>query len=321
MNLFIANKKGNQDIYAFVFANDCAQAKSKAVNKLDAFFDGIEYSDIVAIECDLSDSKHIRDCFRLNYFFYREHLQGKRKLNKRQLSVLRYFGDLLTIDQNAKTVKGQKQGYMTGISYMLPSDHLTKETVCPISDNCKNDCLAFAGRLKFTQLQFTLLAKKIFFLDCFEGWKELLNDNVIKLKTKAEKANLIPVARINGTSDISPKHFEDIIKKHPEVQFYDYTKYINNYKRRLLGYVDNYHITYSFDGSIKGFENMTQALNEGINVTVVFADKLPETWNGYKVINGDETDLRFLDEKPVIVGLKFKGNINKLNCKDFVVFG
>jgi hypothetical protein len=39
---------------------------------------------------------------------------------------------------------------------------------------------------------------------------------------------------------------------------------------------------------------------------------------GYKVVNGDETDLRFLDKKNVIVGLKFKnitgkngGEVNK----------
>ena len=35
-------------------------------------------------------------------------------------------------------------------------------------------------------------------------------------------------------------------------------------------------------------------------------DKIPNEYKGYKVINGDENDLRFLDEQNVIVGLKYK---------------
>ena len=51
-------------------------------------------------------------------------------------------------------------------------------------------------------------------------------------------------------------------------------------------------------------------LKRGFNVAMVF-DKLPETYNGFKVINGDLDDLRFLDEKNVIVGLKYKKNTGK----------
>jgi hypothetical protein len=35
-------------------------------------------------------------------------------------------------------------------------------------------------------------------------------------------------------------------------------------------------------------------------------DKLPETFAGYEVINGDENDLRFKDKRGVVVGLKYK---------------
>ena len=48
-----------------------------------------------------------------------------------------------------------------------------------------------------------------------------------------------------------------------------------------------------------------ELLARGINVAMVF-DKLPETYEGYKVINADETDLRFLDERGTICGLKYK---------------
>jgi hypothetical protein len=45
---------------------------------------------------------------------------------------------------------------------------------------------------------------------------------------------------------------------------------------------------------------------------------LPETYFGKIVVNGDETDLRFLDPKGVIVGLKAKGKAKK-DTTGFVV--
>jgi hypothetical protein len=45
---------------------------------------------------------------------------------------------------------------------------------------------------------------------------------------------------------------------------------------------------------------------------VVFRDKLPKTYAGHTVFNGDDTDLRFLDPKGVVVGLKAKGEAKKM---------
>lgn len=56
----------------------------------------------------------------------------------------------------------------------------------------------------------------------------------------------------------------------------------------------------------------------GGNVAIVFEKGLPETWQGYKVVNGDDTDLRFLDPENVVVGLKAKGKARKEH-KGFVV--
>ena len=54
-----------------------------------------------------------------------------------------------------------------------------------------------------------------------------------------------------------------------------------------------------------------------VNVAVVF-DKLPEEYLGYPVIDGDTTDLRFLDDTGVIVGLLAKGDAKK-DTSGFVV--
>lgn len=95
----------------------------------------------------------------------------------------------------------------------------------------------------------------------------------------------------------------------PNITFYDYTK---NHKR-MYKYLknelpSNYHLTFS--RSEDNDKVCMDILSKGGNVAIVFGVKnvndFPSEYKGYKVINGDETDLRFLDEDNVIVGLKYK---------------
>jgi hypothetical protein len=79
---------------------------------------------------------------------------------------------------------------------------------------------------------------------------------------------------------------------------------------------ENYHLTFSRKEDNDGF--VENVLERGGNVAVVFRKELPLTWKGKKVVNGDETDLRFLDEKNVVVGLKAKGKGRK-NQSGFIV--
>jgi hypothetical protein len=127
---------------------------------------------------------------------------------------------------------------------------------------------------------------------------------------------LIPVFRLNGTSDISWEKYEvgngkNIFQMFPQVQFYDYTKVLG----RKVSHIPNYHLTFSkADGNDM---DVRLAASKGMNVAAVF-HKLPETYIGRTVINGDETDLRFLDAKGVVVGLKAKGKAKK-DTSGFVV--
>ena len=59
-------------------------------------------------------------------------------------------------------------------------------------------------------------------------------------------------------------------------------------------------------------------LKDGGNVAVVFKNELPQFWNGFPVINGDDTDLRYFDPKNVVIGLKAKGKAKK-DISGFVV--
>jgi hypothetical protein len=81
----------------------------------------------------------------------------------------------------------------------------------------------------------------------------------------------------------------------------------------MLDKYTNYDLTYSFSG-----HNMFQCLdilsNKKGRVAMVFEGKvLPIEFMGYKVIDGDAYDMRYLDEQGVIVGLKFKKVRNKID--------
>ena len=58
---------------------------------------------------------------------------------------------ILSIDADAKTVKGLKKGYRTAISYLAPSNASGVMNTCPsASKGCRAACLYGAGRAKFT---------------------------------------------------------------------------------------------------------------------------------------------------------------------------
>ena len=230
---------------------------------------------------------------------------------------------LLTVG-NPKLLKGQKQGYLSSVLHFAPADLSGKE-VCPKrTAGCTAACLNLAGRGGIFKKgestnviqQARIRKTKMFFEDRSVFLSALLKD-IVKTIKYAEKKGLIPVFRLNGTSDLSWEKYEildgrNIFQMFPQVQFYDYTKVLG----RKVGDIPNYHLTFSnADGNIN---DVLAAKQAGLNIAVVFKKELPKTYLGLPVINGDETDLRFLDPKGVIVGLKAKGKAKK-DTSGFVV--
>ena len=224
---------------------------------------------------------------------------------------------LLSIDTNAKTVKGQKRGFMTGILYLAPDRVSGLINVCAnASDGCRNHCLYSAGRGAFNSVQQARTAKTIFYVKDRETFLATLKENVASVIRKAKAKRMHPVIRLNGTSDIGWERYS-VIQAFKTTRFYDYTKSF----ARMLAFLDgklpsNYSLTFS-----RSEANETQCLEvlkRGGNVAVVFRKSLPTHWNGFPVINGDENDLRFLDPKGVVVGLTAKGKA-KSDTSGFVV--
>jgi hypothetical protein len=222
------------------------------------------------------------------------------------------FTKPLLSTNNAKTIKGEKLGYMTYILYMSPFTANSKGiNVCShASKGCADSCLVSSGfGGMYTSVMQGRLNKTEFFLKDRISFLNKLKGEIQKAVDK-NKDKAIVTFRLNGTSDLPYEKYnifdgKNIFEIFPDVQFYDYTK---NYKRFDKVLPANYHLTFS-----RSETNDVIAmglLQRGFNVAMVF-DKLPETYNGFKVINGDLDDLRFLDDKNVIVGLKYKKNTGK----------
>src|SRR5690606_23281712 len=134
--------------------------------------------------------------------------------------------------------------------------------------------------------------KTEYFLSNRKGFLEQLDAEIAKYTKRYAKSEYKLCIRLNGTSDIVFEKFKvrdgkNIFELYPEIQFYDYTK---NYLRFRKVLPANYHLTFS--RSETNGDRVLEVLESGANVAVVF-DKLPETYLGYPVINGDENDLRF----------------------------
>lgn len=216
---------------------------------------------------------------------------------------------LLNFDKNAKTVKGQKKGIMTGILYLAPAN-LSGVNVCPnASKGCKSACLNTSGMGVFKPVQDARIAKtKSLFADK-KAFIEKLKTEIKFAMIRAEKKGMELAIRLNGTSDLAWETFFPM-HEFPTVAFYDYTKNPFRMNKFLEGGMPkNYSLTFSLSES-----NMPIALavlKKGGNVAMVFGTKdvtkFPKEYLGYKVVNGDEDDLRFKDKKNVIVGLRMKG--------------
>jgi hypothetical protein len=228
---------------------------------------------------------------------------------------------------NPKTLKGMKQGYNTYILHLAPST-LSGHNTCPKATvGCIDACLNTAGRggmfkkgENTNTIQKARIRKtQLFFSDRDQFMSLLVKDIELGIKQSA-KAGLIPVFRLNGTSDLSWEKYSvtrngvvytNIFSAFDNIQFYDYTKVLG----RKVKNISNYHLTFSMaDGN---YLDCKQAVLEGLNIAVVFGIKkgtaMPAKFFNHNmtVFNGDESDLRFLDPKGCVVGLYAKGKAKK----------
>ena len=242
---------------------------------------------------------------------------------------------LLNIDGNPKTIKGQKQGYMTAILYLSPWKS-AGVNLCPMAElaGCFAGCLNQAGHggmakagatiapfgveLADNNVQRARISRSRLFIEDQQAFMVQLHKEITKFLKKAERKGLIPVVRLNGTSDIQWEKIEyrtkTIFKHFPDLQFYDYTKIAKRFERALP---HNYYIclSYSEANSVYALRCLTAADKHGASLVYVVRDEASKLagqfYAGESYVDGDENDLRFLDPPGARVYLKAKGPAKK----------
>jgi hypothetical protein len=241
-----------------------------------------------------------------------------------QSRLARRFFLLTPPDQNPKAAKSMARGVMTFVLHLAPA-RLSSFEVCPgRSAGCSLACLNTAGRGQFDAAQAGRILRTKWFFENRAAFMARLELEIGRARRYAGARDFDLAIRLNATSDIAwhrvayAEH-ASIIHAFPDVQFYDYTKVAKRLTREQLP--SNYHLTFSLsednDIAARG------VLAAGRNVAVVFRDKavraryMETGFLGASVIDGDQTDLRFLDPAGVVVGLYAKGKA-KTDASGFV---
>jgi hypothetical protein len=213
---------------------------------------------------------------------------------------------LITLNQ-AKMLKSKNLGYLSAVLNLSPAFQYKGNNTCPNAGQCKAYCLKFTGR---NGMQMAIDARerrtKLFY-DERSIFLSMLKADLYSLQLKARKEDLLPTFRFNGLSDIEIEDiFPEIFEEFKAIQFIDYTKIPDRMFKTLP---DNYHLTYSVNektqaGLVKRIYDQTR-----FNCAVVF-QSLPDKYTmdnqEYSVFNGDESDLRQLDPRGQVIGLRFK---------------
>lgn len=220
------------------------------------------------------------------------------------MDLIKYFDKkslLADGKSNTKMAKNSTQTY--GLSLVPHTLNDKKENLCMFSTKeCRAVCLNMTGRAAFDNVQQARLHKTNFFVYHKEDFINKLYSELEAIERKGQKC----LVRLNVVSDVDWesefKRFGKTMGDFKNILFYAYTKNPFQIENNVL---DNQHFTFSYSGG--NWKWCQKFLEEKkANVAVVFKNSLPLEWRGFKVINGDNDDQRVLDEKGVIVGLKYK---------------
>ena len=235
----------------------------------------------------------------------------------------RYSGKLLGSNRKLK-----KSAMMTKGLSLLPHRLAGGFNLCPSStEGCRTTCIVYSGNARFKGTNEGRYQRSRFFLEHKETFLDFL---------KFELSYFRGAVRLNTFSDIPWEKYIDM-EDFEWVQFYDYTKIVDRYDRFLARknmakndkshllralVPNNYHLTFSYSGE-NGADCLEFLESKG-TVSVVFKGSVPETFAGYPVINGDESDERWKDPEGHVIGLKYKTNTvhkdaNQVALNTFVV--
>lgn len=228
---------------------------------------------------------------------------------------------LLSQTDRHPKIKKEALGVAIHIMHLAPADRSGYE-VCPgRSAGCTKACLNTAG-FRYARKENARIKRTKWFFEDRPAFMIQLVREIASKERSARRQGLRCGIRLNGTSDIPWERIPvlgselcmdkpNIMSVFPEVAFYDYTKRSN---RKNLP--QNYRLTFS--RSEENENKCAEAFANGMNVAVVFRKELPDTLWCREVIDGDIHDFRYDDPLGVVVGLRAKGRMAKMDTTGFV---
>ena len=222
-------------------------------------------------------------------------------------------------DGNTKTRKNV--GYKSAGLSLSPHKSAGVGNVCTdASPGCIAGCLDGQGLASvFETIAYARRAKTVLWYRERQWFLDRLQLDCERLERVAKRDKMPACVRLNMFSDIAWEN-HGIIRDFPNVQFYDYTKHLHRAGQRL----PNYWVTFS--RSEANDNAARHVLRSGDNVAIVFHEpgkhtgnrshlqRLPQTWHGFPVVDGDTNDLRFDDPRGRtrgrVIGLRLKAHSN-----------
>jgi hypothetical protein len=240
------------------------------------------------------------------------------------------------LNENGKTKKSSGENVHTKGLALAPhsTNGLKNFDVCPrASSECRKNCLGTeaGGNRQYPDTSLASKVVKTHYVALHpEHAARILDHEIGQHVKKATKKGYKPGVRLNVTSDIAWEHHaKPLFQRHPEAQFYDYTKMHNRVGHKDLP--PNYHLSLSHTGTGHSESNdhhAVKALEKGHVVAMIYhkakKDKEPthvedvKTGKRYPIANGDHDDNTFdrhaslgkhegKHGEGVVSGLKLKG--------------
>jgi hypothetical protein len=224
-------------------------------------------------------------------------------------------------EDNPKLKKSNRagRGFKTWGLALAPARESGFQTCASASPGCRAACLFRQGHGRLDpSIAACRIAKTVALREHKDWFESRLVWELDTLTRRADANGFRVAVRLNLTSDVMwEKEFPGLFDRFPAIQAYDYSKHAARVLRFVRGELPpNYHLTFS--RSETNTDDALAVLREGGNVAVVFRRDLPDRWHGFRVVDGDQHDLRFLDPAGVVVGLRAKGTA-KADTSGFVV--
>jgi hypothetical protein len=249
-------------------------------------------------------------------------MENKKFSYKKALEELKvsYLG---AVAQSVKMRLSKEHGTLTYCLYLAPAtmagrtDKGLPINVCPNSKYCASFCLNGSGQNRCDELargfegsliNRSRIKKTRLFYNDRDKFMRMLIHEIRRSKAKAQRLGMPFSVRLNGTSDLNPELFKDpdsglnVLQLFNDVVFYDYTKV--RARTKVMKKYQNYDLTFSYNGH--NWDDCEAFLKQGGKVAVVFyGNTLPKRFNGWKVIDANNDDMRYLNEPQVICGLHY----------------